>query len=259
MPKAFGRDIPNWMLIGAAACAVMLAYKQFAGGSDEPAASTKRKAPAKLASASDLYTKEDFAATTATFASYKEPARNAFLPLVHSASAHGVPGANGLTSEITGGEANWFYTGNIEVNGRAQALLENTVTGESVYLSRGDKFKNNATVVDITPDQVVFSAPTGRVVAKLNDPTELKRATGVGTNGGVAPMNPANGLVGPIGGSPMAGLPGAINPATGQPMLTPMNGMAAQPDPNQGGGNGRRRGRRGGGGGGNFGGGGFGN
>jgi len=258
MPKAFGKEIPNWMLIGAAACAVMLAYKQFAGGSDEPAASTKRKAPAKIASASDLYTKEDFEATPASFEVYKEPAKNAFLPLVHGATVHGPQG--GLTSEITGGEANWFYTGNIEVDGRAQALLENTVSGESVYLSRGDKFKHNATVVDITPDQVVFSAPTGRVVAKLNDPTELKRAAGVGASGGIAPMNPANGLVGPIGGGPMAGLPGAINPATGQPMMNPANAIgAAQPDPNQGGGNGRRRGRRGGGGGGNFGGGGFGN
>jgi len=250
MPKAFGKDVPNWMLIGAAACAAMLAYNQFMGGSAAPAPMTKRKAPAKASTASSLYTKED---STAKFAVYTEPVKNAFQPVLTSTAPH-VQANGGINSVVTGGEGNWFYTGNIEVNGRAQALLENTASGQSVYLAKGEKFKGNATVVDITPEQVVFEAPTGRVVAKLNDPTELKRAPGVGAMGSVAPMNPANGLVGPIGGNPMATLPGAIDPNTGQPMMAPMNGFPAQTDSNQG--NGRRRGGRGRGG---FGGGGFGN
>jgi uncharacterized membrane protein YgcG len=257
VPKAFGKEIPTWMLIGAGACAIMLAYKQFSVD-DTPPASTAHKAKKTSAKTNDLYTEAD---TKAHFAVYNEPPKNAFHPLLSSGPvSKGLPG--GLATSLTGGEANWFYTGSIEVDGRAQALLENTSTGESVYLARGEKFKNVATLQDIQPDKVVFLGPEGKVEAKLNDPTELKRGPGVLANGGVAPMNPG-GFTGQIGGQ-LPGLNAGIDPNTGQPSMSPYNnGMTVQTDPNQGGGFGRGRGRGGrggrGGGGGNFGGGGFGN
>jgi len=240
------------MLLGAGACALVLAYNQFLAGSGDTPPPMRKKTVKKAAVNSSLYTPED---TKAKFAVYTEPVRNAFMPLVAGRNTQ-AKGPGSIDSLITGGEANWFYTGNIEVNGRAQALLENTGTGEAVYLAKGEKFKGTATVQDITPEHVVFSGPNGLVVAKLNDPTELKRNAGVGATNNVAPMNPANGLVGPIGGNPMASAPGAIDPTTGQPMVTPFNGMTGQPNPNAGGFGRRGRGGRGRGG---FGGGGFGN
>lgn len=232
------------MLAGAAACALVLAYTRFAPEEEPPPRSAKKAQKAKDQLPGGLK-EEDL---TAKFAVYEGTPKNAFVPLISGKGAGtlGVIGGvnTGMDTKLTGGEANWFYTGNIEVNGRAQALLENTSTGEAVYLSPGEKLKGVSTLREITPSHVVFIGPSGPSTVKLHDPTELKAGANVIANGGVAPLNPAGALSGPIGGQ----LPG-VNPgmAQGPNGLIQPNGLAVQPDPNsQGGDQGRRnRGGRG--------------
>ncbi|MBI1333910.1 MAG: hypothetical protein GC165_13635 [Armatimonadetes bacterium] len=47
-----------------------------------------------------------------------------------------------LPSSLTSGEEDWTYRGNVRQGGKRKALLQNTVTGESVYLEPGDRWKD---------------------------------------------------------------------------------------------------------------------
>lgn len=67
-----------------------------------------------------------------------------------------------IPPSLTNSKDPWVYTGNIEVNGSKQALLENKTTGEAVFLSPGDIWRGFK-LISIDGDSIVVTGPGGDV------------------------------------------------------------------------------------------------
>ncbi len=128
-----------------------------------------------------VYTDED---RKAHFDPISAPIKNAFVPLVKKMSGTGgagSPNTGGVPNQFAGGEANWTYTGSVEVDGVLQALLENRSTGEGVFLRVGDTWKG-VQVIQITEETLVLALPSGDQ-ATLHLPTEDSVPTAAPTAG----------------------------------------------------------------------------
>jgi len=89
--------------------------------------------------------------------------KNAFVPIVarKNGGFGGADGqANAIPLDFTGGDGGWLYTGNAEIDGVPNALLENRTTGEGVFLRAGERWKS-AVVSKILSDSVVMKGPSG--------------------------------------------------------------------------------------------------
>ena len=245
MPKIFGKEIPNYLLIVGVGVLGFLVFDMVSGG--DPATRTKLPKPkSKKKEVVSQYTPEDY---KATFAVLNEPVRNAFRPLIVKRGPIGLPIPTGgpivLPLGWVGNQAGWAYTGYAEVDGLRQGLVENSVTGESVFLRSGQRWKA-LTVRAITAENMEVTGPDGtQLTIPVVDPNaEQKVATNVVPPGGVAPVNPGTALSGPIGGAAAQQIPG-VAPGSA-PGAAPGVDLRVQPDnSNNNGGGGRRRGRRG--------------
>lgn len=246
------------VMYGGLLVLVVAAYA-FVQGGDAPSKGGFKGTSAKSSSKSkdiDL-TKEDY---SAKFAEPHVQVRNVFMPLVMRAGGKGGPGGIGgpvnIPSELTLGEQNWAYTGMAEVNSIPQALVENTVTGDGVFLKQGERWKD-ATVFQITPDVLTLIAADGvRYEVKVlgsQDPVLGTPAPGFQP----LAVAPAAGLQGPIGAAGAAGdvqvqptrrgrggrggggFGGGAQPASGGDTTPGTNGFQPSPggDPGPGGGN----------------------
>lgn len=140
----------------------VVAYAAVVLTEPEPAPGTGRRTPAgsREAAAQGQFLPEDY---SASFAKLNEPARNAFKPLVarsRGANAGENARVDAVPADFAGGDPNWLYTGNAEVDGLNVALLENSVTGESVFLAAGDVWKQ-AVLSTIGIDAIVMVGPGG--------------------------------------------------------------------------------------------------
>lgn len=139
------------------------------------------------------YLKED---ETAQFASLQGEMPNAFKPAVQKKEMVGsTKTSNAIPPIFTSGESGWVYTGNMEVNGGQNALLENGGTGEGVFLKPGEKWKS-LTLKQVKADSIILRAQDG-----------FEKEIFFGSNNSdaaqsVAPLNPgpAPRLAGQIGG-----------------------------------------------------------
>ena len=183
----------------------------------------------------DTYRPEDY---TAKFPPVNVAPRDAFKPLVVKTTttlttAQPTPLApNGIPALFAAGDGNWIYTGNAEVDGVPNALLENTASQETVFLRPGERWKN-LTLAGVTTNQIELIGPTGQrrsvQIADETAPstTPATSAAPAGTAPGTLPAAVPNGrgaLTGPIGNDP--------------------NAQSAQGTPGQGRGNRRQRGNR---------------
>ena len=213
MPKLFGKNIPPLALyVGAPVLAYFIYDGLFPAA---PASSAKSRVTARSRTSTttktnSLFTEEDY---EAKFASFKKAPRDAFRPLVEkkntNARTAAALGAGVLPGDLTGGEANWVYTGYASLNGVRQGLLENSSSGESVFLVVWQRWRA-LTVQTIGAEEMIVTGPTGTAVTiPIGDTaTEQTPTPGVvAPNGGTAPLNPAGALAGPIGG-----VPGGPNP-----------------------------------------------
>jgi hypothetical protein len=92
----------------------------------------------------------------AHFPRYNGGKRDPFVPGV------ALPTPQTLADSRVGGAGNgWTLTGINSVNGVASALLENSVTGDSVFLQPGDQW-NGMRVVSIGTDDILFQNALGR-------------------------------------------------------------------------------------------------
>jgi len=243
VPKVFGREMPTWMLLSAVAVLGYLVYGALFPD-ETPAASTTKKAVTTKKKADDPY--DTPADHTARFAVFTETPKNAFKPL-YSKNMLGPATAKGIQ-----GEPNWGYTGYVVTNGRVQALLENSSTGEGDYVGVGDMWKGNK-IISINAETLTMSGGEGGPqTVKIGDTSEPMGKQGVVANAGGSPANiaPVNPLAGPIGagGPGFAGGQFQIDPSQPAAPIA-IDGVQAQPGQGFGGGGGRRRGRRGNGGG----------
>jgi len=189
-----------WMLfIGGVSIVGAYFYLQ---EDDTPKRVTKKRVVASSTKKADEFLPIDY---KAKYASYTEEAKDAFKPLVLRSSDAGrsvmdTPGDIPLA--LTGGEPNWRYTGVAEIDGVPNALLDNSGTGEGVFLKAGERWKK-ATVLTVTRDSVVLQGEDG--VAK-----EIRLADFGGKdddeNSKDAPVKPP--ISGAIGGLSVNPVPG---------------------------------------------------
>jgi hypothetical protein len=102
-----------------------------------------------LASADNAILPQDL---TAHFPRYSGGKRDPFIPLVASA-------ATSASSQANQGE--WLLTGISSINGVPSALVENSSTGESAFLTDGESWRG-LKVKSISSDSVVFENTLGQ-------------------------------------------------------------------------------------------------
>ncbi len=209
---------------GLVAVVVVGVYTFVSGpGPSTPTAAAKKTK--KSAKDSGMYTKED---KTAKFASISAEPHNVFTPLIKKQAILALkPMAGGLGGQLTGGEANWYYTGMVELDGTKQALLENTVSGESVYVSPGETWKA-ARIASVDVSTIVMIGPDG---TKVDVPiTQYGAAPGavastIAPGPGTQPLS--------VGGAPVRGPIGAptnvgVRPVAGTATMTMPDGSTMQ-------------------------------
>jgi hypothetical protein len=125
------------------------------------AKTTKAKPPVtRKADKGSIYTEEDFGAPMPRLAAVE---KNTFEPIVARKSALSAMAPDGgVPSDFAGGDPNWVCTGTAEVDGVRMALMENSQSGDALFLKQGDRWKN-AVVSEVVSDGIVFAGPGGLV------------------------------------------------------------------------------------------------
>lgn len=210
MPKLFGKEISTPVLalggIGGVVVLSLLVSDMLAAKPIESSISRRKvSAKGKDQKANEPILESDY---KAKFAVLTEKTKDAFQPLVVRKTAPlapmpGMPGApapNQIPAELAGGEPTWAFTGYAEVNGNGQALIENTGSGDSVFLSPGEKWRN-LQVKSISSQALIVAGKEGKVrsIPVGDRPSEQPAAVGVQPNGTVAPVDPSSALKGAIG------------------------------------------------------------
>lgn len=163
--------------------------------------SRPRKASASLEKDKYGLDERDRKVTAADFSPVSGAPKNAFQPIVvrTRGAAEVAVAPDAVPAEMAGGDPNWFYTGNAELDGKPTALLDNRVTMESEFVSQGQKWKR-CTIVKIDPQDLILAGPSGRKVKLTLNTGEMTVYPGSPRMAsGFQPVNPA--LRGPIGGN----------------------------------------------------------
>jgi hypothetical protein len=190
-----------WYVFIAAALGIFAYF--FTQDDSVPIRKSKKTVASQTKKAADEFLPIDY---TAKFPAYSEPAKDAFKPLIIRSSDAGkgvsaVPNG-GIPINYTGGEPNWNYTGVAVINGIPNALLDNSGTGEGVFLKAGDHWKSSS-VLTVTQDSVVLQDKEG--VAKQIRLAEIvnKDDENGNENGPLKP--PLNGAIGGVSVNPIPG------------------------------------------------------
>ncbi|MDX1931444.1 MAG: hypothetical protein SFU56_02450 [Capsulimonadales bacterium] len=175
----------------------------------EPAAPAKKKKPRPTATPAAVASgvlPEDLKATFPRYASKRSG--NVFRPLVVTARSLGNTGTPpaAKTPAIGATTGNWVLTGITAIDNVKRALVENSATGDSVFLKSGDRW-NGYRVVGVGNVAVRLADGNGRETALLfPEPPD--------------PSSP---------GTPTAPAPGTVPPA---PVVFPNLTPGGQPTPN---------------------------
>jgi hypothetical protein len=155
------------------------------------ASSTKKKKKPSVTRNATVFLPEDY---KASFPVLNEPMKNAFKPLV--ARKSGSPELAMGDMGIPVAEAGWIYTGMADIDGVPTALLENTRTGDGVFLKQGESWKG-VRVQRIAPEEIILVVSNGESRrVKINSPADGMPVGSPQT--GFQPVNPP--IRGPIGG-----------------------------------------------------------
>lgn len=138
----------------------------------------------------------------ARFVRVTSPARNVFQPLVTKLTTGSQENRrpNEFPLSLTGGTTPWFFTGTAIVNQVPRALVENTSTGEALFVGVGDAV-GLARIVQVGPRFLVVAGKAGPSV-RLDLLADLETDEGEVPSpvpGSFAPVTPT--LSGPILGS----------------------------------------------------------
>ena len=223
-----------WVAVAGAAAAAFLVL----GPSDSPASGVTTGAKARKRTTKDggLFTEAD---RTAKFAVYTQPAVDAFKPaILKPAPPVKLPPVdptqrNGVPLNLTGGEASWFITGWDSLNGSREALIENTATGQTVYVKPGDRWKA-ARVQSIDVSAVTMVGPDGKAIdVPIQEYGEVPGVakTPIASN---SPLGvPGAAINGAIGGTTVTPRGIGVRPVGGPSSITLSNGQTLQLPPGE--------------------------
>ncbi len=206
----------------AIAAGVIAAYLVLSPSGTPTSSVTPVKSTKKSSKDAGQFGPADYAALKNPFPPASVAAIDAFNPLIKKTilPPHAPIGKDGGPNELplnlTGGEPNWYFTGCPSLDGVQTALLENTTSGESVYVKAGDAFKA-ARVQSVDISTIVLVGPNG---ASAKIPILGFGETPGSSKSAVASNGPLPVPVGAIGGP----LPAAVGPQT----ATLSNGTTVQ-------------------------------
>lgn len=216
---------PSPVVIGGAVALVATLIWYFATDTPKPVKKTTLipKATTSSSTKKDVYLPEDY---SAKFEPVSMALNNAFKPDVikqKGVDPLSTIGSNGIPPGFVGGETTWIYTGNAEVDGIANALIENTATGEGVFLRPNEKWRN-LVLTEVSGERITVEGPGG-----------LMRTLTMPSTGGPEGMDMSVTPLPPVGAVPPGGIPGTRNPRTGA-LTGPIANMApamvnGQPNP----------------------------
>ncbi|HEX5322385.1 MAG TPA: hypothetical protein VFW40_01265 [Capsulimonadaceae bacterium] len=153
VPAKKPRDLTRiimWSLVGIAAAVLVYAY----GAPTPPTGHTraKRTSPTAAVASADLNAiqPEDL---TAHFARYAGGKRDPFVPLIATVASNAAGKA--------GDQGQWLLTGISSINGIPSALVENSASGESAFLTVDEQW-HGLKVKSIASDAVVFVNQLGQ-------------------------------------------------------------------------------------------------
>ncbi len=182
---------------------VVIVLVAFPSGSSTPTRAGTRNSAlsgAPKSTKESLYTKEDI---DAKFESIPATIKNGFVPLVTKGDG-AVVSKNEIPLGFTGGEGTWTYTGNMVVDGTPNALLENSSTGDGVFLRPGQNWKN-LRLIAVKEDSIEVEGPNGARKTVYFDDKSISMAA-PSTN--LQPLPPA---------AIQGNLPNVANPQLNQP------------------------------------------
>ena len=193
------------VVLGVIALIVVVNAVTGSSSSSSTTSSTPTSGTSSNTRKQSLYTKEDY---TASFSPLVTNAtRDIFKPLVASNAS---PTGSNLSANtdiptiMTSNEPNWAFTGTAQLNGSKQALFENSVTGNSAYVSIGEHWKSS-TCESIQGDNVTLKADNGPTLTLLMqaDQKEILAEKTANNAPLIPPISPttqmAPGMMGPIG------------------------------------------------------------
>lgn len=176
----------------------------WAFGGDPPAKRTKASSPSAKLSGKKSHEPQWNFAKEELAARFPKPVgqrRNIFKALVEVER----PTLNAdeeeimkLPATLTDGEADWAYTGMVEVDGRRLALLENPSTHQGGYVREGETWKK-ARIVSITMPSIVLAGPDGEETTVFRFNPNKTPKPKPPPESGFRPMDLGSALKGPIG------------------------------------------------------------
>lgn len=179
------------------------------GGSDTPAKpaappATAAKTAGPNGDTSGLLIDADY---KASFKPLKITPKNAFLPLV-SKGTETPQNAGGLPLSMTGGQE-WDYTGMVQVDGTPEGLLESPKSGESNYVTVGERWKK-AKIKRVSDSDIELVGDDGNVaVVKMGEIASKEEKASSDQLAPAAVASTGNGtLTGAIGNVDITPLPG---------------------------------------------------
>ena len=191
-------NVKTWLLVAAVVLIIGLALPS----EEVPASRPKRKVTKKSSGAqAGLVTKADF---TAKFPTFTERPVDAFRPAVFRRK----PEPTNLPSKITadgvvpgdlGGDGNWVYTGQAQIDGATLGLLENRNSGEGVFVRPNENWNGNL-IVTIADQFIVIRDKRGDLrTVKIGGPEATPPP-----EPGVLPLRPTlQGAIGRIDVQPL--------------------------------------------------------
>ena len=152
----------------------------------------------------------------AKFSAIGASIKNSFVPLVTKGMGSKLE-TGGIPNSFTNGEGSWTYTGNMTVDGVPNALLENSVSGDGVFLRPGQHWKT-LRLIAVKDDSIELEGPSGERKTVYFADKSLNVTSSSGNN--LSPLPPA---------AIQGNLPtGPAQPGTGRPARTPRGQQANQ-------------------------------
>ncbi|MEZ0325115.1 MAG: hypothetical protein ACAH95_04355 [Fimbriimonas sp.] len=197
MPKIFGRTVSPVMIVLMAGAATYLVFGALFPA-EEPVKPKVTKKTSKVSTKVQAYTDDDF---KLKFATYAEPVKNTFKPLVvrQDSTRSSSPGSLPLPFV---GKGDWVYSGRVVVNGVPQGLLEDRESGDSEFVFRGQRWKYS-TILEIGADSIELQGPEGATITLIAGASEPAPTESVTAPGAAAPVTVGPGLMGNIGVQPL--------------------------------------------------------
>ena len=103
-----------------------------------------------------------------------------------------------VPSLLADGEADWAYTGMVEIDGVRLALLENATTHQGGYVRVGESWKKSR-IVSVTMACLVVEGPDGKQTSVFRFNANKIEKPKPPPEGGFKPLDPSPALKGPIG------------------------------------------------------------